>query len=279
MKNSNAGIFNNQEQTKAMTWSEVSNKGGLFFISHSGGKDSQAMYAHLIVDLKIPREQVVVVHAHLGAIEWSGVREHIEANINEHLHVVQAVDKNGDDKDFISMVKTRGMWPAPAYRQCTSDLKRGPIYKFIRATMKARGVSLAVNCTGMRAEESASRAKRPDWAINSQLSKAGREVYEWLPIQDWSTKRVFDRIREAGQYPFPAYGENGELNERLSCVFCIMGSVNDHRNGAANRPELYEQLVNMEKEMGHTMFHTKSLEERNGLTVAQAYNLIPTVAT
>ena len=260
-------------------WEQVRDAGGLFFVSHSGGKDSQAMLAYLVEDLRIPAGQLVVVHANLGRIEWDGVAEHIESNdYGLGVHTVHAVDKAGARKTFLDMVEGRGMWPSPSNRQCTSDLKRGPIYKFIRHTMKARGATLAVNCTGMRAEESAARSKRPEWTENAALSKAGREVYEWLPVRDWTTGQVFDRIYSAGQKPFHAYGERGEKNQRLSCVFCIMGSVNDHRNGAAHRPDLYAEVVEMERRMGHTMFPGKSLEERNGLTVAEAFDLIPAVA-
>lgn len=247
------------------TWKEVKNKGGLFFISHSGGKDSQAMYNYLVHELKIPNDQIIVVHAHLGRIEWEGVEEHIKQNIIHELNVVQAITREGNKNDFLSMVRKRGLWPAPKYRQCTSDLKRGPIYKFIRKIMKERDNKLGVNCTGMRAQESSSRAKKQPWILNKNLSKAGREVFEFLPIHDWTTEQVFDNIYDNGQKPFWAYGKRGELNERLSCVFCIMGSVNDHRNGAKQRPELFAELVQMEKDMGHTMFPDKTLEERNNL--------------
>lgn len=260
-------------------WEQVRDAGGLFFVSHSGGKDSQAMLAYLVDDLRIPADQLVVVHAHLGRIEWDGVEEHIHANdYGLGVNVIGATDKHGAPKTFLSMVAARGKWPSPSNRQCTSDLKRGPIYKFIRHTMKARGAALAVNCTGMRAEESAARSKKTEWAANPALSKAGREVYEWMPIHTWSTDQVFDRIYAAGQVPFHAYGKRGEKNQRLSCVFCIMGSVNDHQNGATHRPDLYAEVVRMEQEMDHTMFQGKTLEERNGLTVAEAYerhNLIP----
>lgn len=257
------------------TWTQVRDADGLFFVSHSGGKDSQAMLAYLVEDLRVPSDQLVTVHSHLGRIEWNGVADHITENAyGLPVHIVHPIDKNGDQKTFLSMVEGRGMWPSPSNRQCTSDLKRGPIYKFIRHTMKDRGAALAVNCMGLRAEESPARSKKVDWEPNKQLSKAGREVYEWLPIHDWTTDQVFDRIYAAGQKPFHAYGVRGEKNQRLSCVFCIMGSVNDHRNGAAHRPELYAELVEMEKRMGHTMFPGKTLEERNDLTVAQAYELI-----
>lgn len=248
-------------------WRQVKNEGGLFFVSHSGGKDSQAMYNYILNDLKVPTEQIIVVHAHLGDIEWKGIADHIKENTAHSLSVVQAVTKDGEKNDFLKMVRKRGMWPSPAYRQCTSDLKRGPVYKFIRRTMKQKGIKLGVNCTGMRAEESDARKAKKEWSLNKDLSKAGREVFEFLPIHDWLVEEVFDNIYANGQKPFWAYGKRGELNERLSCVFCIMGSVNDHRHGIKQRPELFKELVQMEKDMGHTMFQGMTLEQRNNVEV------------
>ena len=235
-------------------------QGAIFFCSHSGGKDSQAMYAYLMK--RVPAEQIVVVHADLGEVEWLGVQDHIHANIEHELHVVRA------GKTLLEMVEHRyntrpevPSWPSSGTRQCTSDLKRNPIYKFIRNYMKDRGALLAVNCTGLRAEESTSRAKKMPYQINKTLSKAGREVYEWLPVFDWSTEQVFDAIAEAGQKPFHAYAEN----ERLSCVFCIMGCKGDLMHGLKQRPELFRKYVELEQRTGWTMFHKESLSEKLGL--------------
>jgi DNA sulfur modification protein DndC len=220
-------------------------EGALFYVSHSGGKDSQAMY-NVLKNL-IPPDQIVVVHANLGEVEWPGVIDHIKRNISHELNVVKA------GKNFLEMVEKRGMWPSAAYRQCTSDLKRGPIFKFIRNDLKARNSTLAVNCMGLRAQESSARAKKEPFAYNKQESVNGRvirHVYNWLPIFHLTTGEVFEDIHEAGQKPFWAY----EKNERLSCVFCIMGCVNDLRHGAEQNPELFKRYVELEKKIGHTMF-------------------------
>ena len=39
-------------------------------------------------------------------------------------------------RTYLEMVEQRGMFPSPKYRQRTSDLKRGPIEKFIRSVMQ-----------------------------------------------------------------------------------------------------------------------------------------------
>lgn len=239
---------------------DLISQGAVFYVSHSGGKDSQAMYA--LLREVIPADQIAVVHADLGNVEWAGVQEHITANVSHQVNVVAA------SKTFLEMVEKRGMWPSSSCRQCTSDLKRDPIMKFIRADLKKRGATIAVNCTGIRAAESTARSKKQPLTINKRESVDGRvkrTVYDWLPIFDLSTPEVFQVIAEAGQQPFWAYAKN----ERLSCVFCIMGSLNDLRHGAEQNPKLYKTYVELEKKIGHTMF-TKgrepiSLEEYTGV--------------
>jgi DNA sulfur modification protein DndC len=235
-------------------------EGAVFYVSHSGGKDSQAMYA--LIAKVVPREQIVVVHADLGEIEWDGVQDHIRANVDHPVNVVSA------GKTFFEMVRRRAekrpdvpAWPSSATRQCTSDLKRGPIYKFIRHDMKARGETLGVNCMGLRAAESPGRAKRKPLSVNQMLSKAGRTVYEYLPIHGLLEEEVFQAIANAGQKPFWAYGAG---NRRLSCVFCIMGCASDLRNGRKYRPDLYKKYLSLEAETGWTMFNGASLAEKAG---------------
>lgn len=240
---------------------ELIERGAIFYVSHSAGKDSQAMYA--LLSQLIPSDQIVVVHADLGEVEHHGVQDHIVATIEHELQVVRA------KKTLFDMVERRfdtrpdaPSWPSSAHRQCTSDLKRDPIHKFIRNDLKARGQSLGVNCTGIRAEESTSRAKKTPFALNKRLSAAGREVYEWMPIFELTTEEVFAAIADAGQEPHAVYLEG---NDRLSCVFCIMGSRNDFANGARLRPELLQKYAELEQRTGYTVFKDESVHERAGL--------------
>ena len=227
--------------------------GALFVINHSGGKDSQAMMIRLLEI--IPREQLLVVHASLGEVEWEGALELARdqaADADVPFIVATAV------KTFFSMVEHRyrtrpdaPCWPSAAIRQCTSDLKRGPIEREVRRYAREKGYTKIVNCLGLRAGESPGRAKRATFSRNKRCSVAGRDWYEWLPIHDLATDVVFDTIRKAGQEPHPAYASG---NDRLSCVFCVMGSARDLANGARLRPELYEKYLSMEKRTGYT-FH------------------------
>jgi DNA sulfur modification protein DndC len=255
-----------------MILQELIDQGAIFYCSHSGGKDSQAMYSYL--RSLVPDELLVVVHADLGEVEWSGVQDHILANIEHPLNVVHANWKDGSEKSLLGMVEKRMVdrpgapsWPSSAARFCTSDLKRDPIAKFIRRDLKDRGKSLGVNCMGLRAEESVARAKRPEWSLNKRLSNQSREVFDWNPILEWSVEEVFKYIEDAGQEPFWAYQDG---NERLSCVFCIMGSRSDLAHGAKVRPELFKKYSDLEKRCGYSMFKGESLAERAGIIASDS---------
>lgn len=218
-------------------------RGALFVVNHSGGKDSQAMTSE--ISKVIPADQIHVIHAHLPGVEWEGTLDHVADNIGElPLTVVQA------GKTFMEMVKHRGMWPSPSYRQCTSDLKRGPIEKAIRHELKRRGNLLIVNCMGMRAQESSSRSKLDTFKYNKRNSKAGREWYDWLPIHDMLEDEVFETISEAGQKAHWAYSKG---MSRLSCCFCIMASEKDLRVAAEHNPVMFEEIIQMEKDIDQTL--------------------------
>jgi len=226
--------------------SKMAKEGAIAYVSSSGGKDSQDLFLK-IRDI-FPKEQIVVVHANLGEVEWEGIVDHIKNNIDDHtLNIVES--KN----NFLSTVERRGMWPSPAQRWCTSDLKQSPIFKFIRNDMERRGVTKSLNAMGIRAEESSNRARKARLSVNSTLTYLDvdkRLVFDWNPILKHSEIEVFQNIGAAGQKPFWAY----ERNERISCSFCIMGSASDLKHAAEVNPELYDRYVATEIAVGHTMF-------------------------
>lgn len=243
------------------TVDQLIEQGSLFVISHSGGKDSQAMY--LALRSRVPRSQLVLIHADLGDVEWPGAQDHIRATTDgEPLHVCRS------RRSLLQMIEERGKFPSPSNRQCTSDLKRGPIERTIRGLVKQRklrretGWNLVVSCMGMRAEESPGRAKLQTFKLNVGNSKAGREWYDWLPIHDMSTTAVFDSIRAAGQHPHPIYAAG---MSRFSCCFCIMSSRADLTTAARLNPELYRRYVDLERSTGHVMIMPTKKHGRQGL--------------
>ncbi|WP_246874363.1 phosphoadenosine phosphosulfate reductase family protein [Pantoea ananatis] len=227
------------------------NSGALFVSNHSGGKDSQAMLIKLLA--VIPRDQLLVVHASLGEMEWPGAMElaRDQASSAGLPFIVATAAKN-----LLDMVSWRFQtrpevpsWPSPSTRQCTSDLKRGPIQREVRRYARQNGFRTIVNCLGLRAEESTGRSRRKVFS-KMGISNSVNTWFEWLPIHSLSTAAVFTEIETAAQKPHYAYSLG---NERLSCVFCIMGSRNDLKNGASENPLLLKKYADMESLTGYSM--------------------------
>lgn len=242
----------NLSQKQGISLRGLIKSNALFVVNSSGGKDSQAMTIRLA--RLIPSSQLVIVHAHLPEVEWDNSIEHITENaMGIPVFVCQSV------KTFFEMVRHRKRFPDAHRRQCTSDLKRGPIERQIRAIAKERGLSLIVNCMGMRAAESPNRAKLETFKLSPRNSVAGRTWYDWLPIHTKSTKWVFDLIAGAGQKPFWIYAKG---MTRKSCSFCIMANKGDLKIAKHLRPDLYAKVVALEKELNHTLqMSGHSLEE------------------
>lgn len=220
----------------------------------SAGKDSQAMLDFLVEQCdqaKVPRKRLVVAHADLGRVEWPGTRELAEEQARHYglaFHVVRRAQ--GDLLDHIAQ---RGMFPSPTVRFCTADHKRNQVYRlFTRLTEQTQGVPGPVrilNCLGLRAEESPARAKRPPFSHDERSSNGKRWVDMWLPIHSWTTLQVWQRIRASGVRHHPAY----DLGmPRLSCCFCIFSPRSALLLAGKHNPELLEEYVKIEKQIGHS---------------------------
>lgn len=240
--------------------------GALFVVNHSGGKDSQAM----MIKLRefVPANQLLVIHASLGILEWAGALElaQNQAVTNGSPFIVARAKRTLVDMalDRYSSRPEVPSFPSAKNRQCTSDLKRSPITREVRAFAKANGFTSIINCMGMRAQESSSRAKKQTFKPHQEHGRAGRSWYDWLPIHNFTEEDVYQTISKAGEKPHWAYTTG---NERLSCVYCIMSSKNDLSNGALHNAPLYALYCFLEKYTGYTMHMSrKSLPEITGIT-------------
>ncbi len=250
----------------------------LIVLSTSAGKDSLAMMSHVCALARTHGvgSRVHAIHADLGQVEWPGVEAlvHEQArHFDLELHVVSRIGQRAQRSsslyeegesygDLLDYAERRGAWPDPTRRWCTSEFKRGPIERaftqmardYLRAHPHHTGPVRILDCIGLRAEESAARAKRKPF-VNRKHTRT-QHVDTWLPIHDWSTSQVWEAIHASGAPSHPAY-EQGM--SRLSCIFCIMASEHDLGVAAARHPELLERYVALEQKLGHTFQHKKSL--------------------
>lgn len=266
-------------------------QGAALIVSISGGKDSQALLNALVAARAAHRwpGPVLAIHAHLGRAEWPQTLGHCQA-ICDAVGVQLVVTERSTGGDLVDrwrerMVTLAGtgkpFWSSAKQRYCTSDMKRGPINVYLRQ------FKLVISAEGVRADESPARAKKPVAAIRQEITASGlcdhtmanalayqsfkqRLALTWYPLHDWTEADVWDacgtslkdlqRRRELYAAGFinlaldgwPAHPAYVYGNQRLSCALCILASKSDLINGARHNPELYQELVAMERESGCT---------------------------
>lgn len=229
-------------------------------ISVSGGKDSQACAiatnAHLNeIGHQGPR---VLIHADLGTVEWRDslpTCERLAQHLGLELMVVRR--QAGDMLDRwrgrwsnnvgryrdLSCVKLILPWSTPSMRFCTSELKAAPLASALRKRFPEQNI---VNVVGIRREESPNRSRMPISAMDSRLTRKGAAGITWNAIIDWPVAQVFKVIRDAGLTLHEAYTKY--QSSRVSCVYCIMGSLPDLTAAAqceANQ-DVYRDMVELE---------------------------------
>ena len=153
------------------------------------------------------------------------------------------------------MVEHRGMFPSPAQRQCTSDLKRAPIQKWIRNNVSN---PLIINCMGLRAEESPSRAKKTALALDSMMTNGKREVWTYLPIHHWTETEVRAYLAERDLPLHPVY----QYLNRFSCQVCIYMTRRDLLAVKENNPSAFQKIAALERKIGFTMQPGGSIIEK-----------------
>lgn len=238
-------------------------------ISSSGGKDSQAMLAHVSAQLRQLGilDRGIVMHADLGRSEWPGTMDVARAQAEgAGLPFLVRARSQGDIPEH---AEEMGYWPKPDTRWCTSDHKRQQILALIselaRKVARARKASGAerrpvrvLNCMGLRAAESSSRAKLKPLQTGARGSSGAKQVDVWLPIHGWTDEQVWAAVRASGWPVHPAYAHGFP---RASCVFCIYAPRSALVRAGALHPDLLAEYVRVEQVIGHSFKRDLSMAE------------------
>lgn len=227
----------------------------LILVNTSSGKDSLNCLLETVAEAKRQRvrHRVMAVYSDIGA-DWRESHDVAQTQCRCLGIPLKRVFPLHSLPDYL---EARMRFPSMKCRYCTA-LKTGAIEKFIRQLYTAKIESKILSITGERAEESPKRAKLPVFEPHKTLTAGNRQVFHYRPIHDWSTGKVWDKIRASGISYHPAYDLG---NERLSCALCVFACDNDLRNGAANRPDLAERYLEVERKSGFTFRYKRSLKE------------------
>jgi len=232
-------------------------------VNSSGGKDSQTALDFVVRQcdsLGVSRDRIVVSHQDLGRSEWAGTIDLVRqqaAHYGLRVEVTRYRNKKRQELTLLEKVRQRGMWPDSGNRYCTSDFKRDTGARVI-TKLHRESAGAILNVLGFRASESPARAKRIPFGPNERLTSSKRRVDEWLPIHTWSDSQVWDNIKLS---KVPHHGAYDLGMKRLSCCFCIFAPRGALMIAGKHNPELLDEYVAVEKEIGHTFQNGKSLAD------------------
>lgn len=153
-------------------------------------------------------------------------------------------------------------WMKPSQRFCTSDHKRDQQARLLTrlaGEKRRRGRRVRIlQCMGMRAGESANRAKLRPFYLDKRTSNSRKTVHIWLPIHQMTEEEVWADVKASGVRYHQAYDFG---MPRLSCCFCIYAPPPVLLLAAKKMPALAREYQKVEEEVGYTF--------RQGLPMAE----------
>lgn len=240
------------------------NRNAVVAVGVSGGKDSQAValaVARHLDDIGHAGPRLLI-HSDLGRVEWQDSLpscERLAAHMGWELAVVK---RNAGDmlarwqgrwaanlRRYVELecVKLILPWSTPSMRFCTSELKTAVITSALKKRYPGQDI---LNVTGIRRQESDTRAKMPVAAAMTLLQRRNATGHCWNAIIEWSIEQVLQEIADAGLALHEAYTRYGA--SRVSCAFCIMSALLDLHAAAACEANQYAYvaMVELEAESG-----------------------------
>lgn len=249
-------------------------------VSVSGGKDSTAVYLLAIEsgrpfrsvfadtgnEHELTLEYVARLHERTGGPKVEVVRADFTADLARHRAYIErkwpeqgipqaVVDEAASlhvptGNPFFDLCIVKGRFPSRMAQFCTQELKELPINSQVVAPLLRNGPVL--QWLGIRADESARRAKQPRF----NRHESGSTI--WRPIFRWNVDRVWDQHRRHGIKPNPLYAMG---MGRVGCMPCIncrkdeLRTIADRFPDHVDRIERWERVVAMaSKRSGATFF-------------------------
>jgi len=198
--------------------------------SVSGGKDSAALSLWL-TEVGLEHERVF--------LDTGWESEKTYAYLDELEEAIGPIIRLKAERTMAELCLHKGMFPSRVRRFCTQELKVKPMIAYI-AKRVDEGEDL-VNAVGIRHEESAARAKMPEWEWSD-----GFDCETWRPLIEWSEEDVIAIHTRHGLRPNPLYLEGAS---RVGCWPCIFARKAEIRHIADSDPERINFIRDLEKQV------------------------------
>ena len=236
------------------------------YVCYSGGKDSKVI-RHLMGMSGVPHE----LHYNLTTVDIpSVVREIMD---DKEVIVEKARYEDGTQKTMWNLIVKKHIPPTRMCRYCCSELKE--------ASGKGR-----ICVTGVRAAESASRAKKAAEAkifgsngvelIHNMDNAESRRMLERCyrtkktlinPIIDWTDDDIWEFSKAENIKQNPLYIQCGGTKKRLGCILCPMARIEDRLNDLKDYPKIVDCYIKAFDKMLANMPDQSKLSWKNGTEV------------
>lgn len=171
------------------------------------------------------------------ALGWGEFEAPIDAFIS-------AFKRSGNP--FLDMALMHGGFPLGRQRFCTDELKMNVVFDKVLSPLLAEGKQV-IQWSGVRAEESQKRALYQMFE-EDRRDESG-DLFNFLPIHQWTAADVFTLHRYFGVKPNPLYKQG---MGRVGCMPCILVAKEELAEIAARFPEEIERVASWEKQVALT---------------------------
>lgn len=206
-----------------------------YLVSISGGKDSTAMWLYLKRELKLPN--LIPLFSDTG---WEHPLTYEYLDYLEH--ELGPLIRVRAERDMLEAATHKGIFPSKMQRWCTRDLKMHPCREWLREQFDSGALKRedVIQCSGVRHEESPSRAKMAEFAEMDDFNK----LPQWRPIISWTWQEVFAMHDKHGVEANPLY----KLGMgRVGCMPCIFATIPELGEIARRFPEVVDKVAAAER--------------------------------
>lgn len=256
-----------------------------YIVAFSGGKDSTALFLHLL-DLGVPKSKIELWHHLIDGqeetfMDWEvtedycrefakafGVpiyfswkvggfkREMLRENERTAPTAFETPGGVMEIGGTRGKLNTRLKFPQVSadlkVRWCSAYLKIDVCASGIRNQERFNGLKTVV-LSGERGEESRARGNYSVLEMDRSDGRDGKKkryVDRWRPIRDWTEQQVWDIIERYKVVVHPCYYLGWS---RCSCKFCIFGNADQFRSAYELSPAIGDSLCSYEESFGVTL--------------------------
>ena len=204
----------------------------LYHVGISGGKDSSAALLWMLHESGVDRKRIVATFCDTGN-EHAWTYGHVEW-LSKNVHPIETIRPK---RGFFDLADSKRRFPSTKARFCTEFLKIIPSQEHI-TRLKFYGLEV-IAVSGVRADESADRAKLAEWDFSSVLN-----CPQWRPLIRWTLDDVKAIHARHGVPLNPLYAIGAQ---RVGCWPCIMSRKSEIRTIAQQFPERIAEIRTAEE--------------------------------